>query len=68
MCGLRNKTDGRIEKRNQSHAPRSQQQGNKLIAHKAYQYVESLYATKDAGIFQYVAIAAVVALVFHISN
>ena len=57
-CGLRDKGDGRIEERHETHTRRTEQQGSKFIAYKAHDYIESLYAAKDSCVFQHLAVGA----------
>jgi hypothetical protein len=64
MGGLRDKLDGGVKERHKSHASRAQQQRHELIAHKTYQYIQTLYAAKQPRKFQYVAIT-LVALFVH---
>ena len=56
------KTGSCIEKRQQSHAGWSQEHGGKLIPHNTHEHVESLYASQQSGIFQYMRVAVLFSL------
>ena len=66
MGGLRDERDGGIEQRHQSHTRRTEQQSHKLIAYKAHQHIESLYAPEDTCVLQHVAVGSLFAFVHSI--
>ena len=58
-CRLGDKVNSSIEKGYQTHARRTEYQGDKLITHKAHHNIQSLYATKNTRVFQYMMIAVI---------
>ena len=63
MGRLRDERDCRIEQCHQSHTRWAEQQSHELIAYKAHQHVETLYAPEDTRVLQHMAVGSFFAFV-----